>query len=343
MKTYNPNPEVKPSQLRMILIGIIIVLLILTSFQSFSQVTEWSADERISEGTKKFLKLLNTGGPGLETLSPFEARSVLINAQKSVKVNLSGTTTTKKTVSSGGLRILLYIVKPKNASGNLPVFIFTHGGGWVLGDFPTHERMVHDLVIRTGMAGVFIEYTRTPDAKYPTALNECYQGTKWVSEHGKEIGLDGKNLAIIGNSAGGNLATAVTLMAKEKKGPQIKLQILMWPTIDTNFNNDSYQQFAADRFLTAPVMKWMYQMYANDPKDLQDIYFSPLKATIVQLKGMPPTLIQVAENDILRDEGEAYGRKLDAAGVNVTTLRYDGMIHDFGLLNGMAYLPQTVA
>jgi len=343
MKTFNPNPEVKPSQLRLILIGIIMILLIITSFQSFSQVKDWSTDEHISTGTKQFLKLLNTGGPGLETLSPVKAREVLSGAQKSVKVNLSGTTTSKKTVSSGGLDILLYIVKPKNASANLPVFIFTHGGGWVLGDFPTHERMVHDLVIRTGMAGVFIEYTRTPDAKYPIALNECYQGTKWVAEHGSEIGVDGMNLAIVGNSAGGNLATAVTMMAKEKKAPLIKLQILMWPTIDTDFDNQSYQQFTSDRFLTAPVMKWMYDLYSTDTKDRQDIYYSPLKASLEQLKGMPPTLIQVAENDILRDEGEAYGRKLDAAGVNVTTLRYNGTIHDFGLLNGMAYLPQTVA
>ena len=343
MKTLDPNPEVKPSQLRMILIGIIVILLILTSFQSFSQVRDWSADERISEGTKQFLKQLNTGGPGLETLSPAQARMVLVSAQSAVKVDLSGTRTIKKTVNSGGLKVLLYIVKPKAASGDLPVFIFTHGGGWVLGDFPTHERMVHDLVVRTGMAGVFIEYSRTPEAKYPVALNECYQGAKWVAEHGHEIGVDGKNMAIVGNSAGGNLATAVTLMAKEKKTPLIKLQILMWPTIATDFNNESYQQFATDRFLTAPVMKWMYQMYSGDPKDDQDIYYSPLKATTEQLKGMPPTLIQVAENDILRDEGEAYARKLDAAGVNVIALRYDGTIHDFGLLNGMAYLPQTVA
>ncbi|TDQ11527.1 alpha/beta hydrolase [Pedobacter metabolipauper] len=331
------------SSLRMMLIGIIMILLIVTSFQSFAQVRDWSADERISTGTREFLKLLNTGGPGLETLKPEDARMVLVNAQKSVKVDLSGVTMTEKTIKSGGYSVKLNIVKPAGARGALPVFIFTHGGGWVLGDFPTHERMVHDLVVRTGFAGVFIEYTRTPDAPYPQALNECYEGTKWVAEHGSEIGIDGKNLAIVGNSAGGNLATATVLMAKAKNGPKIKLQILMWPTIDTDFNTESYQQFATDRFLTAPVMKWMYDLYATDPKQRQEIYYSPLKAGINDLKGLPVTLIQVAENDILRDEGEAYGRKLDAAGVNVTTLRYDGMIHDFGLLNGLAYLPQTAA
>lgn len=317
MKTNNPNP--------------------------FPEVHDWSSDERISEGTKKFLALLNTGGPGLETLGHDEARQVLVNAQKSVPVDLSGTTTVEKTINSGGLQVLIYVVKPVGTSEKLPVFIFTHGGGWVLGDFPTHERMVHDLVVRTGMAAVFVEYTRTPDAQYPTALNECYEATKWVAEHGDEIGVDGSNLAIVGNSAGGNLATAVCLMAKEKQTPDIKLQILMWPTVDTDFHTESYQQFATDRFLTSVVMQWMYDLYAKSDQDRLEIFYSPLKATIDQLRGMPATLIQVAENDILRDEGEAYGRKLDAAGVEVTTLRYDGTIHDFGLLNGMAYLPQTIA
>ncbi|TCC88797.1 alpha/beta hydrolase [Pedobacter frigiditerrae] len=319
------------------------LLLLLTGYQSMAQVKNWATDDRISTGTKAFLKMLNTGGPGLETLPTAQMRLVLVNAQKAMKVDLSGVMVTRKTINADGHKIIIDIMKPIGAKKSLPVFMFTHGGGWILGDFPTHQRMVRDLVVRSGVAAVFINYTRTPEAKYPQALNECYAATKWVAAHGAEIGVNGKNLAIVGNSAGGNLATATALMAKAKNGPNIKLQILMWPTIDTDYSRESYQQFGTDRFLTASVMKFMYNLYSTDPADRREIYFSPLKASIEQLKGLPPTLIQVAENDILRDEGEAYGRKLDAAGVKVTTLRYDGMIHDFGLLNGLANLTQTKA
>ncbi|RYG19099.1 MAG: alpha/beta hydrolase [Chitinophagaceae bacterium] len=326
-----------------VLATIALVLLILIGYQSYAQVKDWSTDERISQQTKGFLKMLNTGGPGLETLSPEEARLVLVNAQKSVKVDLSGVITTQRTIQSEGHTVAVDIVKPIGAKPGIPVFIFTHGGGWILGDYPTHQRMVRDLVVRSGVAAVFVNYTRTPEAKYPTALHESYAVTKWVAENGSKIGVNGKKLAVVGNSAGGNLAAAIALMAKEKNGPKISFQLLLWPTIDTDFQNESYQQFATDRFLTSTLMKYMYDLYSTDTNIRKQVYFSPLKATLEQLKGLPPTLIQVAENDILRDEGEQYGRKLDAAGVNVTTIRYDGMIHDFGLLNGLTHLPQTKA
>lgn len=326
-----------------VLTAIALALLVLTGIQSFAQAKDWANDDRISLGTKSFLKMLNTGGPGLETLSPEQARLVLVNAQKAVKVDLSGVTTTEKTIAADGYQVVVNIVKPKDAKGLLPVFVFTHGGGWILGDFPTHERLVRDLVIRSGAAAVFVNYTRTPEAPYPKALNESYAVTKWVAANGNQIGVDGTRLAVVGNSAGGNLAAAIALKAKLENGPKISLQVLLWPTLDTDYETTSYQQFATDRFLTASLMKYMYDLYATDPKTRQEILYSPVKASIEQLKGLPPTLIQVAENDILRDEGEIYGRKLDAAGVTVTTLRYDGMIHDFGLLNGLAHLPQTKA
>jgi acetyl esterase len=209
----------------------------------------------------------------------------------------------------------------------------------VLGDYPTHKRMVRDLVVLTGFAGVFVNYTRTPDAKYPQAINEIYAATRWVAEHGDEIGVDGKKLAVVGNSVGGNMTAVTALKAKEKNGPEIKLHIMMWPVADADFETESFKQFGAKRFLTTPLMKWMWDLYTADPKERKQIYASPLQATVEQLKGLPPALIQVAESDILRDEGEAYGRKLDEAGVKVTTVRYDGMIHDFGLLNGLAEEP----
>ncbi|WP_429047045.1 alpha/beta hydrolase [Chitinophaga sp. W3I9] len=167
------------------------------------------------------------------------------------------------------------------------------------------------------------------------------QPTKWVAEHGAEIGVDGSRLAIVGNSVGGNMATVTAIKAKENKGPEILVQVLFWPIVDAGFEHDTYKRFGQDRFLTTPLMKWMYNQYTTDPAEREQVYASPLNATIDQLKGLPPALIQVAEADVLRDGGEAYGRKLDEAGVAVTTVRYNGMIHDFGLLNALANIPQT--
>jgi acetyl esterase/lipase len=301
---------------------------------------EVAVDPRLSRGVKAFLKVLNSaGGPPLEALPPLEAREVLVNAQASVHVDLSGIEESEKMISVDGYTIKLNIVRPEGVKGKLPVFIFIHGGGWVLGDYPTHKRMVRDLVVLTGFAGVFVNYTRTPDAKYPQAINEIYSATKWVAEHGNEIDVDGKNLAVVGNSVGGNMTAVTALKAKEQGGPHIKVHIMMWPVTDATFERESHRQFGDKRFLTTSLMKWMWDLYTSDPQQRKEIYASPLQATIDQLKGLPPALIQVAQSDILRDEGEAYGRKLDDAGVTVTTVRYDGMIHDFGLLNGLAEEP----
>ncbi|MBD1864498.1 MULTISPECIES: alpha/beta hydrolase [Trichocoleus] len=304
-----------------------------------AKILEVADDPRLSREVKAFLKELNSGGVPLETLPPSEARQVLVDAQASVPVDLSGIEESEKTITADGYTITLNIVRPEGVEGILPAFIFIHGGGWVLGDYPTHKHMVRNLVVLSGFAGVFVNYTRTPDAQYPQAINEIYAATKWVAEHGEEIGVDGKNLAVVGNSVGGNMTAVTALQSKEKGGPHIKLQIMMWPIVDASFETDSYHQFGDKRFLTTPGMKWMYDMYIPDPEKRKDIYASPLQATVEQLKGLPPALIQVAESDILRDGGEAYGRKLDEAGVTVTTVRYNGMIHDFGLLTGLAEVP----
>ena len=301
---------------------------------------EVEVDPRLSRGVKAFLKVLNSsGGPPLETLPPLEAREVLVNAQASVPVDLSGIEESEKTITTDGYTIKLNVVRPEGVRDKLPVFMFIHGGGWVLGDYPTHKRMVRDLVVLTGFAAVFVNYTRTPDARYPQAINEIYAATKWVAEHGEEINVDGRNMAVVGNSVGGNMTAATALKAKDQGGPEIKVHIMMWPVTDANFETESFKQFGEKRFLTTSLMKWMWDLYTNDPKQRKEIYAAPLQATVEQLKGLPPALIQVAESDILRDEGEAYGRKLDEAGVKATTVRYDGMIHDFGLLNGLAEEP----
>lgn len=306
-------------------------------------VADYNTDPNLDPGVIKFLKVLNSGGTPLEKLPPKEAKDVLANAQASVKVDLSGIEVSEKTITNDGLTVSLNIVRPKGVKEKLPVFIFIHGGGWILGDFPTHERLVRDLVVHSGFAAVFVNYTRTPDAQYPVAINEIFAATKWVAAHGDEINVDGTNMAIVGNSVGGNMTAVTALKAKENNGPKIKGLIMMWPIVDSKFDTESYKKFGQDRFLTVPIMKWMYDYYIPDPAKRNVIYASPLQASLDQLKGLPPTLIQVAENDILRDEGEAFGRKLSEAGVQVTTVRYNGMIHDFGLLNGLATLPAVNA
>ncbi|OOQ58128.1 alpha/beta hydrolase [Mucilaginibacter pedocola] len=303
-----------------------------------------ATDSHIESNVKAFLNVLNSGdGKPLEQLSPVDARAVLTGAQESVKFDYSDITIAEKTIGTEVGDILLHIVKPANAEGTLPVFIFFHGGGWVLGDFPTHQRLVRDLVVNSGAAAIFVNYTPSPEAQYPTAINQAYAATKYVAAHGEEFGVDASRLAVVGNSVGGNMAAVVALLAKHKQGPELKLQVLLWPVTDANFETESYNQFATGRFLTKNMMKWFWDNYTTDANERKEIYASPLQATLEQLKGLPTAFVQTAENDILRDEGEAYARKLDEAGVKVTQVRYNGMIHDWGLLNPLATVPGTEA
>lgn len=298
----------------------------------------------VEHNTQAFLQALEAGGgKPLETLSPQDARAVLVGAQASVKVDLSGVSVSEKTIQAGGQSIPLTIVRPEGVKGELPVFMFFHGGGWVLGDYPTHARLIRDLVVNSGAVAVYVGYTPSPEAQYPTAIDQAYAATRWVGEHGKEIQVDSSRLAVAGNSVGGNMAAVVALKAKEAGTPKLSFQLLLWPVTDANLETASYNQFAQGHFLTKPLMKWFWDNYTTDPKQRAERFASPLQATTEQLKGLPPALVQTAEFDVLRDEGEAYARKLDAAGVTVTAVRYNGMIHDYGLLNPLAHIPAVQA
>jgi acetyl esterase len=301
-----------------------------------------SADSALSKETKYFLKALNSsGGQPIESLDPVAARQVLVSAQASKTVDLSGISESERLIDADGYQIKLNIVKPEGSAAELPAFIFIHGGGWVLGDYPTHKRMVRDLVVLSGCSGIFINYTPAPDAQYPRQPDEIFAATKWIAKHGHEIGVDGKRLALVGNSAGGNMATVTALKSKENDGPEIKLQILLWPTVNSDFETGSYLRYGQERFLTRPLITWMYDNYIPNHEQRKEIFAAPLLATQDQLSGLPPTLIQVGEADIFYDECLAYGRKLDEAGVRVTTIVYAGAIHDFGLLNPLADTPQS--
>lgn len=307
-----------------------------------AQQIDPAKDPHIESNVKAFLNVLNSGtGKPMEQLTPKEARAVLTGAQESVKFDYSDIKVTEKTITTSAGTVVLNIVKPVNAKGILPVFIFVHGGGWVLGDFPTHKRLVRDLVVNSGAAAVFVNYTPSPEARYPVAINQIFDATKWVAANGAQIGVDGTRLAIVGNSVGGNMAAATALMAKDKQGPKIRLQVLFWPVTNADFETESYNKFAEGRFLSKNMMMWFWDNYAPDAATRKEIYASPLQATKAQLQGLPPAFIEVAENDVLRDEGEAYARKLDEAGVTVTSVRYNGMIHDWGLLNPLAKVPGT--
>ena len=294
----------------------------------------------IEPTTQSFLEALAAGGGApLEKLPLAEARAVLTGAQASVNVDLSGVETCEQCIETAGQTLTLVVVRPAGSQGNLPGFMFFHGGGWVLGDYPTHERLIRDLVVGSGAAAIYVDYTPSPEAKYPTAINQAYAATKWVADNGSQIGVDGSRLAVAGNSVGGNMAAVVALKAKEAGTPVLRFQLLLWPVTDANFNNESYNQFAEGHFLTRSMMEWFWDNYTTDPKQRNEIHASPLRASLDQLKGLPPALVQTAEMDVLRDEGEAYARRLSDAGVPVIAVRYNGMIHDYGLLNVITEVP----
>ncbi|MFZ1427918.1 MAG: alpha/beta hydrolase [Geminicoccaceae bacterium] len=233
------------------------------------------------------------------------------------------------------------IVRPSDTQKTLPVIVYVHGGGWSLGDVDTHDRIVRELAVAAGAVLFFVEYDRSPEARYPVALEQIYAATAHVVAHGKGLGVDPTRLAIVGDGAGGNLAAAVTLLALQRRGPKIDLQILFHPIADADFATPSYQTFADGPWLTKGAMERFWDAYLPDTAVRNEITAAPLRASVDQLRGLPDALIIVAENDVLRDEGEAYARQLVRAGVRVTSVCYSGTIHGFVILNALADTPAT--
>ncbi|MEU1474132.1 alpha/beta hydrolase [Streptomyces sp. NPDC005760] len=227
------------------------------------------------------------------------------------------------------------IVKPAGATGPLPVVIYLHGAGWVFGNAHTHDRLVRELAVGAGAAVVFPEYDLSPEARYPVAIEQNYAVAKWVVEEGAAKGLDATRIAVAGDSVGGNMTAALTLMAKERGDVPLVQQILFYPVTDASFDTGSYQQFAEGYFLRRDAMQWFWDQYTTDEKQRAEITASPLRATTEQLTGLPPALVITAEADVLRDEGEAYANRLREAGVPVTAIRHQGIIHDFVMLDAL--------
>jgi acetyl esterase/lipase len=270
--------------------------------------------------------------PFFYQMEPPAARKVLddIQAQPVDKLPIDEEWTT---VSAPAGDVRVRIVKPQGTTGMLPVVVYMHGGGWVLGNAGTHDRLVRELANGAQVAVAFVEYTPSPEARYPVAIEQGYATAQWIVREGASKGLDASRMSVAGESVGGNMTAALALMAKERGDVTFLQQSLYYPVTDAAMDTASYDQFADGWYLTRRNMEWFWDAYAPDEAKRAEITASPNKASTKQLDGLPPALVFVDEADVLRDEGEAYAAKLRAAGVPVTTVRYDGTIHDFMLLN----------
>jgi acetyl esterase len=214
-----------------------------------------------------------------------------------------------------------------------------HGGGWALGDCSTHDRLMREVAVGAGAVLFFVDYDRAPETQFPVALEQAYAAALYVAEHAPQLHVDATRLAVLGENTGGTIAAAVTMLAKQRRGPKLCLQVLIYPVTDANFHTRSYDAFADGPWLTRTAMRRFWDAYMPDASARRTVMASPLNATLDQLRDLPDALVCVAENDVLRDEGEAYARRLSDAGVRVTSARYNGTIHDFILLNALADTP----
>jgi acetyl esterase len=248
-------------------------------------------------------------------------------------------------VVSGGPtgEVNVRIVKPAQATPPLPLIVHLHGGGWILGDKDTHERLDRELANLTQAVVVFVDYTPAPEEQYPIQNEQAYTALEWAVVNATALGADAEKLAVFGESAGGNMAAALTLMAKERGGPRISAQVLFYPVTNADFDTKTYERYAEGPWLTRATMRWFWDAYLPDNERRAEITASPLQASLEQLRDLPPALVVNGEHDVLRDEGEAFARKLTRAGVPVTQVRYGGAIHDFILLNPIAATPPTRA
>ncbi|WP_445216564.1 alpha/beta hydrolase [Bradyrhizobium sp. Pa8] len=311
--------------------------------QAADAAPDAGTDPRIDPRVRTFLREINKDPSPFWELPQPKPQDILTELQNKTPVDMSGVNTTEQTITQDGQSVKIYIMKPEHVTGKPGVLLFIHGGVWIVGNFQNHQRLLRDLVVGSGQIGVFVEYTSLPKARFPTQLDQSYAVLKWVASHAEEFGADGSRIAVAGNSVGGNMTAALSLMAKDRSGPKISYQVMMIPATDASVDTASYHEYGTGRFLARAFMKYGWDLYAPDAATRNNPYVSPLRASLQQLKGLPPALVITAENDPLRDEGEAYARKLKEAGVSVIATRYNGMIHDFVLLNGIQSDPEPKA
>ncbi len=231
------------------------------------------------------------------------------------------------------------IVRPRNSADVMPVVMYFHGGGWVAGDVDTHDRLIREIAIAVHAAVVFVAFGRAPEAQFPIAVEEAYAATQYVARHADSMHFDGTRLAVVGDGTGGTIAAAVAIMSKQRRGPKIAFQVLFYPVTAASFRATSYRDWHNGPWLTKQDIEWFWDAYLPDAGGRAAVTATPLSATTEQLRGLPDALVITAEVDVLRDEGEAYARKLSEACVRTTCTRYLGTIHDFVMLNALADTP----
>ncbi|MFF4653143.1 alpha/beta hydrolase [Streptomyces sp. NPDC001380] len=280
-------------------------------------------------------QLAAADGPPIYTLSYKAARQVLDKLQSGPVAKLPADIS-ERTVPGGPTgRVSVRIVRPAGVRGTLPGIVYIHGGGWVLGNAMTHDRLVRQIANGARAAVVFVNYTPSPEARFPVAIEQAYTVARWLARNGGSIGVDPRRLAVAGDSVGGNMTAAVTLMAKQRGGPRFRQQVMLYPVTDSRFDTASYKRFAEGCWLTRPAMKWFWDAYTPDARVRNQPLASPLRATTAQLRGLPPALL-ITDSDVLYDEGTAYAAKLRKAGVPVTNTHYPAITHDFLMLNALA-------
>lgn len=292
--------------------------------------------EPVLEPEAKELAEATAPHPRIYEVPPEEGRKILLDLQSGDGVSRPDVDEEWVEVDAGKWgTVRTRIIRPKGASGPLPVVFFIHGAGWVFGDDKTHDRLFRELVVGSGAAGVFPVYDRAPEAKYPTQVEQNYAVGQWVLDNGAEHGLDTSRVAVAGDSVGGCMSTVFALMNAERGGIDLKAQVLLYPVTNADFDTPSYLQFADGYYLTRDGMKWFWDAYTTDTAERAEAYAAPLQAGLDQLRVLPTTLVITDEADVLRDEGEQYANKLRQAGVDVTCVRIAGIVHDFLMLDSL--------
>jgi acetyl esterase/lipase len=280
--------------------------------------------------------------PALNTMAPADARA-MIDSVQSEPVPMPDVEVSVVSVPASVGDVQLQLIRPRGVQGSLPVVLYLHGGGWILGSFISHGRLARELAVGANAVVAFVEYALAPQARYPVQIEQCYAAAKWLVAHAAEYGIDSSRLAVAGDSAGGNMAAVLAILAKQRGDLHIVQQSLYYPMTDTGHDTESDRQFRDGPYGTAAVMDWFYDAYLDESVDRTAITVSPLQATPADLEGLPPALVIVDENDVLRDQGEAYANKLRDAGVLVTSVRFNGTMHDFMMLNALRDTESTRA
>ena len=296
-----------------------------------------SKHPNLSMGVEKFIyKLESLNSVPLYELSAKDARNFLEELQERTTIETKCDIIDKDINTEYGL-INVRTVRPCGCKEKLPAILYFHGGGWILGSKSTHSTLINLLSEYSRSAVIFPEYSLSPESSYPVAIDQGYSILKYIYANADEFNIDRQRIAVAGDSAGGNMATVIAMMIKNSKENNIELkyQALFYPVTSSEMKTGSYNDFKNGPWLSKKAMEWFWNAYAPDKQMRSSVYISPLNASEEELCEMPPALIITAENDVLRDEGEEYARKLNNAGVEVTNMRINGTIHDFLMLNAL--------